>query len=430
MSPHYPPGLYLKTFGRPALLRDGDPIEKVRPKDLALLIFLRLECERAHHRKDLADMLFRADGAPLQRLYNANGRLKKIRDDLILPYSWGHIQGNSTLPCDASELLEAHKSGAYEQLALERYVEGFLQNFTMAAGADGFGYWITKQWTRLRVALEPVWRRVLELAAARGDWVMVRDRALDVLEADPDSVEIRKLVLQAWLELGEFEKAEANYESYRLALGRLGEEPAPELADVMTEIRRRKALAGISLVPGLAGRHMETSFSHVELGDQLRSDGPDADVFLSAAMASTESREQYEIERAQAMLMMHAIRDLGNTVYFAGEERPSPDSFEDEADALEEVFARVRRCRVLILFYPRKRPSSSLIELGMAMAFGKRCVVLVSKRSDLPFLLVSPTRHYPPIEVFRYRDVNDVLKYLRRNLAQFLMTDLGRSLPA
>jgi DNA-binding SARP family transcriptional activator len=419
-SPDYPSGLYLKTFGQPALLRDGEPIEKVRLKDLALLIFLRLECERTHHRKDLADMLFRADRDPLQRLYNANGRLKEIRDDLILPHSYGHIQGNCRLPCDTSELLDAHRSGVYEQLVLDRYLGSFLEGFTLADGADGFGYWKTKQWTRLRVAIEPIWRRSLELAAARCDWVTVRDRALDVLEADPDSVEIRKLVLQAWLELREFEKAEANYERYRLALGRLGEEPASELADVITEIRRRKALAGAALVPGSAARQLETSFSHVESSGQLYADTPGVDVFLSAAMASTESREQYEIERAQAMLMVHAIRDLGNTVYFAGEERPSPDTFEDESDALEEVFATVRRCRMLILFYPKKRPSSSLIELGMAMALGKRCVVLVSKRSDLPFLLISPTRHYPPIEIFRYRDVNDVLKYLRRNLAQFL----------
>jgi DNA-binding SARP family transcriptional activator len=428
--PDYPPGLYLKTFGQPALLRDGEPIQKVRPKDLALLIFLRLECERAHHRKDLADMLFRADRDPLQRLYNANGRLKGIRGDLILPHSYGHIQGNCRLPCDASELLEARKGGAYEQVVLDRYLGSFLENFTLADGADGFEYWKTKQWTRLRVATEPIWRRAVELAAAHGDWVTVRDRALDVLEADRDSVEIRKLVLQAWLELGEFENAEANYEGYRLALNRLGEEPASDLVDMITEIRRRKALAGVALVPRSAARHLETSFSHLEPRGQLCFDTPGVDVFLSAAMASTESREQYEIERAQAMLMVHAIRDFGSTVYFAGEERPSPDSFEDEADALEEVFATVRRCRVLILFYPKKRPSSSLIELGMAMAYGKRCVVLVSKRSDLPFLLICPTRHYPPIEIFRYRDVNDVLKYLRRNLAQFITTDLPRSLPA
>ncbi|HEV3050810.1 MAG TPA: hypothetical protein VGX50_10895, partial [Longimicrobium sp.] len=102
---------------------------RIRTKDLALLIFLRLECEKIHHRKDVADMLFRADGDATQRLYNANGRLKKIADDLIRAPSYSRIQGSRTLPCDACELLEAHERGAYDALVLDRYAGGFLENF-------------------------------------------------------------------------------------------------------------------------------------------------------------------------------------------------------------------------------------------------------------------------------------------------------------
>jgi hypothetical protein len=261
---------------------------------------------------------------------------------------------------------------------------------------------------------------VIENAVERRDWVTVRDRALDVLQGDPDSTEMRALVLRAWMELGEFESAEANYESYRAVLDLVEEEPAPELVAAIGEIRRRKALRSASPAPHTTVRYPETSFAHVEAHSEAGARPEELDVFLSAAMASAESPELYEIERAQAMLMVHAIRDLGRSVYFAGEERPTRDSFEDEGDALQEVFSTVRRCRLLILFYPRKRASSSLIELGMAMAFGKRCVVLVSSRSDLPYLLVSPSRHYPPVEVYRYRDVNDVLKYLRANLPRLV----------
>lgn len=414
----YPPGLYLKTFGSPALLRDGEPVPRIRTKDLALLIYLRLECEKIHHRKDVADLLFRADADATQRLYNANGRLKKIADDLIRAPSFGRIQGNRTLPCDALELLNAHESGSYDGVVLDRYAGGFLESFALSDGADGFEYWKAAQWTRLRVAIEPVWRRAIRQAVERRDWVTVRDRALDVLQGDPDSTEMRTLVLRAWQELGEFESAEANYESYRAALERVGEEPAPELAAAIAEIRRRRALRSAS--PAAAGLHPRTPFAHVEARPEARSRPAELDVFLSAAMASAESPEQYEIERAQVMLMVHAIRDLGRSVYFAGEERPTQDSFEDEGDALQEVFGTIRRCRLLILFYPRRRASSSLIELGMAMALGKRCVVLVSSRNDLPYLLVSPSRHYPPVEVYRYRDVNDVLKYLRANLARLV----------
>jgi DNA-binding SARP family transcriptional activator len=421
--PSYPPGLYLKTFGSPALLRDGEPIPKIRSKDLALLIYLRLECDRRHHRKDVADKLFRADGDAAQALYSANGRLKKIAADLIAARTYGWIQGNCGLPCDAAELLEAHRSGRYDELDLGRYVGGFLEGFELSDGADGFEYWKTTQWTRLRVAIEPVWQQVLTRAAERGDWDTVRDRALEVLNVDPEAMEMRVFVLRAWLELGQFTEAEANYESYRAALERVGEEPAAELVSVIAEIRRRKTIRIGSLQ--LPGTQSVTSFSHVTVPTPASRAFPEVDVFLSAAMASTESPEQYEIERAQAMLMVHALRDLGCSVFFAGEDRPTVDSFEDEGDALEEVFGTVRRCRLLLLFYPRKRPSSSLIELGMAMAFGKRCVVLVSNRNDLPYLLVSPSRHYPPVDLFRYRDMNDVLNYLRANFGRLQDASAG-----
>ncbi|HEX8272738.1 MAG TPA: hypothetical protein VF615_08795 [Longimicrobiaceae bacterium] len=417
----YPDGFYLKTLGPPAILQDGEPVQHVQSKDLALLIFLRLECHRSHQRKDVAELLFRDDSDPLQRLYNANGRLRKLLGKRVIRgATFGRIQGSCDLPCDAAELLSGLSPDSLNPLVLDRYVGNFLEGFTLTDGADGFEYWKGEIWTRLRDAIERVWLRVLKQAAERQDWKTVCDRGLQILTVAPEADVVRGLVFRSWIELGEYDRAEANYSLLKEELAAVGDEPPPEITGLL-ELVRQGSHRPLNMV-----QVQEVGTWRVPVHEEGRGALTPVDVFLSAAMAATESAEQYELERAQVMLLLQAVRDLGYPeVYFAGESRPTYQAFEDEADALHEVVETIRRTRVFVLFYPKKRASSSLIELGMAMALGKQCLVLVNDRRDLPFLLVSPSRHHPPVEVFKYRDVADVLDFLRRHLGRLMHRAMG-----
>lgn len=53
----------------------------------------------------------------------------------------------------------------------------------------------------------------------------------------------------------------------------------------------------------------------------------------------------------------------------------------------------IQECEVFILHYPMQAPTSALIELGFAIAFNKKIIIITPKTSMLPYLALGvPTK--------------------------------------
>ena len=71
-----------------------------------------------------------------------------------------------------------------------------------------------------------------------------------------------------------------------------------------------------------------------------------------------------------------------------------------------------------IFFYPERKPASTLVEVGMALALGLPSVWFVKEGVKLPFLLRQAWQHsnrsseLPRIVVHRYRDLDEISLFI------------------
>lgn len=138
----------LRTFGAPALLDGrGRPLP-LRKKDLALLIYLRIE-NKPCSRSALAGLLWgeATEAKARHSLTQTIGRLREqLGSDSIVP-SNGDVALQSELECDAARLLagaEFHPDG---------YHGDFLAAFAPGTGSESFMEWADGKRTVCRLRL-------------------------------------------------------------------------------------------------------------------------------------------------------------------------------------------------------------------------------------------------------------------------------------
>lgn len=182
--------------------------------------------------------------------------------------------------------------------------------------------------------------------------------------------------------------------------------------------KRRPGLAGVADIA------MSPKIDSSSLAGTLK-----ADVFLAAAMESADAVGRTQAT-ADAIVVLREIRKLNLSVFFAGEERPESERYEDQAWALVLNDDLIRRASRFVMLWPapqsgsRKPPASSaLIELGMAVAW--RIPVLVLHRgelSTLPFMLQRVDSAFSSFHLVRYRDDGDLRNAIRFVYRSFLET--------
>ncbi|MEZ6143110.1 MAG: serine/threonine-protein kinase [Zavarzinella sp.] len=137
------------------------------------------------------------------------------------------------------------------------------------------------------------------------------------------------------------------------------------------------------------------------------------DVFLSCPMASVRSQAQYQDVRSQALAIKQCLQEeCGLTVYFAGDNVDSKDSFDEPDFSFIQDREALNNSRYFLLFYPSRIVSSVLVEAGMAIAQEKKAVYFVFDRKHLPFMLQHVDR-VCPIKIYEIKSIDRVLKLFR-----------------
>jgi DNA-binding SARP family transcriptional activator len=235
------PGFYLVTLGTPALVEHGTPIQ-LRKKDLALLVYLRLEGKHGHSRGALAGLLWgnsREENAR-HSLTQAIGRLRARLGSEVLQVGHDRVGCSATLDCDAAALQLAAGSDRVDESILSLCAGDFLAGFQAGPGAEAFESWADGRRAHLRIVAVAALERLGAEAEARGDW----DRALAAgqraVDLDPASEPGHRRVMRAWNALGHRVRALQHYE--RLAEWVSAEfetDPEPETADLAEQLRCR-----------------------------------------------------------------------------------------------------------------------------------------------------------------------------------------------
>ena len=144
------------------------------------------------------------------------------------------------------------------------------------------------------------------------------------------------------------------------------------------------------------------------------------DAFISAPMDSSLDQDQKVTGRSQIMRIKRELEDICRmqNIFYAGSEITSEEEFDPTATALSENFEKLIDSKGHIFFYPERKPASTLVEVGMALALGLPSVWFVKEGVRLPFLLrqawqnSNRSSELPKIIVHRYNDMSDISSFI------------------
>jgi hypothetical protein len=111
-------------------------------------------------------------------------------------------------------------------------------------------------------------------------------------------------------------------------------------------------------------------------------------VFFSTPMAAL-TQDDYETDRSVANQLFQALRHLAQSVYWAAEDIQSAEQFEAPDIATAKNLSALTASSTLVYLQQRKltHPTSSLLEVGIALASKKPVTVFAPSEDILPYAL-------------------------------------------
>lgn len=223
----------------PALVDDEqDAAVPLRQKDLALLIYLRLEPAREHARASLAALLWSECDERKARhsLSQALGRIRDAVGDASMAVGRETVHWRGPLSCDAARLEDGDATAVDAELRL--YAGDFVVGLALGEGASAFDEWADarRAFLRRRAA------QLLDASAAEcerlGRHGMALQLAARLIEIEPLSETAHRRVMRAWAALGERAMAVRHYQKLERTL-RLEEglEPDPATQALAADLR-------------------------------------------------------------------------------------------------------------------------------------------------------------------------------------------------
>jgi hypothetical protein len=116
------------------------------------------------------------------------------------------------------------------------------------------------------------------------------------------------------------------------------------------------------------------------------SPGDPSCAYVSSPRTALSPGEQYDENKLMLRLVAELTESCGfKQVFYSGAR--DGGGKQDVYSAIEWSIRHIRHAGVFIFHWPTRRPSSSLMELGYALALGRRVIILVRDRNELPYLI-------------------------------------------
>lgn len=112
-------------------------------------------------------------------------------------------------------------------------------------------------------------------------------------------------------------------------------------------------------------------------------------VFISTPIAGFDNEQQYETYRESIISLYDKIKDhFGKENVFAAlANATSLSEYDSPEESAKIDIIAIEKCDLFILLYPRKIPTSALVELGYALAREKKIVLVSPNLEVLPYMV-------------------------------------------
>lgn len=136
-------------------------------------------------------------------------------------------------------------------------------------------------------------------------------------------------------------------------------------------------------------------------------------VFVSAPMSILKEQD-YQTQRAGLLKIVDVLKTIGfSQIVCPAAEIVDTKHFEGKTKAIQKNFRNLKQSDSFVLIYSKSKATSSLVELGYAIALCKKIVVFY--RNEIPYLIEKAGENIPHIRLQKYRTYDDILKEFDSN---------------
>lgn len=144
-------------------------------------------------------------------------------------------------------------------------------------------------------------------------------------------------------------------------------------------------------------------------------------IFLAAPMSGFKDELQYKKNRKNLIGFINKLNKK-YIVYSEILHIQSMDSYEDPGQSAIKDFGEISRADVFIMYHPMHMQTSTLIELGYAVAKQKK-IILIAQPDMLPYLALGLSSYNPDIYIVPSSELDrDVVNQVESILNGFLDT--------
>lgn len=129
------------------------------------------------------------------------------------------------------------------------------------------------------------------------------------------------------------------------------------------------------------------------------------------------SDSQYINFRNEMLKVKAALSNIKEikSIYYPGENNNDPKSYEGNLKAIDDNLKIIKQSEFMIFVYPRKLPTSMLLEIGYGIALSKRIIIYTPNRDILPFLLKDADGIIKNITIHTYSDYDNLIDSIISN---------------
>lgn len=137
-------------------------------------------------------------------------------------------------------------------------------------------------------------------------------------------------------------------------------------------------------------------------------------VFISAPMNAIGSNDEYSIQRENLIEVVNALKKIGfEKIICPAKDIKNKECFDGKRKAIKNNFRNLKQVDSFVMIYNTLCPSSSLVELGYAIALCKKIVVFY--REGLPYLIENAGEAIQHIQTIHFKEYSDIVKEIRSN---------------
>lgn len=141
-------------------------------------------------------------------------------------------------------------------------------------------------------------------------------------------------------------------------------------------------------------------------------------VYVSCPM-STLTRDEYLSQKKFLKELTDTLKECGFKNVYCPAYEADPENWDGITTAVKDNYTKLRQVQYLIVLYPKRLPTSSLVEIGYGIALCKNTVIFCRSGKDLPYMLNKAAEDIPHLHTRECSSYDDIIRIIGTDKSLF-----------